>query len=120
MNDPTVLTYVLLIISIFFSSAAQIFQKLASEDMKSHTGSTIQLLFKPNILLSIFFLGTGLLLWLMVLGKLELSIAYPMLSMGYVLVMVAARVIFKEHIPVRRWVGAFIIIVGITLLVGVK
>lgn len=119
MNDSTVWTYLLLLISILFSSAAQIFQKLASEDLKSHSGSTLQLFFKPNILLSIFFLGTGLLLWLAVLGKLELSIAYPMLSLGYVLVMLAAKFIFNEQIPFRRWLGALIIVLGITLLVGV-
>jgi undecaprenyl phosphate-alpha-L-ara4N flippase subunit ArnE len=58
------------------------------------------------------------LLWLVVLGRLELSIAYPMLSLGYVVVMLVARTLFQEVIPVRRWLGTFLIMLGISVLVG--
>lgn len=109
---------VLLLVSIGCSSAAQIFQKLAAHDLATHSGSPLQLLLKRNILLSVFFLGTGLLLWLVVLGRLELSIAYPMLSLGYVVVMLAARWFFHETIPPRRWLGTALIMAGISLLVG--
>ena len=118
MANVPVWVYVLLIVSIGCSSAAQIFQKLAAQDLATHKGSPLQLLLKRNILLSIFFLGTGLLLWLVVLGKLELSVAYPMLSMGYVVVMLAARWLFHETIPPRRWLGTAFIMAGISLLVG--
>ncbi|MGB5599550.1 MAG: EamA family transporter [Thiothrix litoralis] len=110
--------YVVLVMSIGCSSAAQIFQKLAAQDLATHVGSPLRLLLKQNILLSIFFLGTGLLLWLVVLRRLELSIAYPMLSMGYVVVMLAARQLFHETIPPRRWLGTAFIMAGISLLVG--
>ena len=111
-------SYVVLVMTIGCSSAAQIFQKLAAQDLATHVGSPLRLLLKRNILLSIFFLGTGLLLWLVVLGRLELSIAYPMLSMGYVVVMLAARQLFHETIPPRRWLGTAFIMAGISLLVG--
>ncbi|HRJ53260.1 MAG TPA: EamA family transporter [Candidatus Thiothrix moscowensis] len=109
---------VLLLVSIGCSSAAQIFQKLAAHDFATHTGPKLQLLFRRNIVLSVLFLGTGLLLWLVVLGRLELSIAYPMLSLGYVVVMLAARWLFHETIPPRRWLGTALIMLGISLLVG--
>lgn len=110
--------FVLLLVSIGCSSAAQIFQKLAAHDLATHTGPKLQLLFRRNIVLSVLFLGTGLLLWLVVLGRLELSIAYPMLSLGYVVVMLAARWLFHETIPPRRWLGTALIMLGISLLVG--
>ena len=110
--------YVVLVMSIGCSSAAQIFQKLAAQDLATHVGSPLRLLLKRNILLSIFFLGTGLLLWLVVLGTLELSIAYPMLRMGYVVVMLAARQLCHETIPPRRWLGTAFIMAGISLQVG--
>ncbi len=110
--------YGLLLLSIVCSSAAQVFQKLAALDLAQHRGSLLQLLCKRNVLFSILFLGTGLLLWLVVLGRLELSIAYPMLSLGYVVVMLVARTLFQEVIPVRRWLGTFLIMLGISVLVG--
>jgi undecaprenyl phosphate-alpha-L-ara4N flippase subunit ArnE len=118
MHNASLWVYLLLVLSIGCSSTAQIFQKLAAHDLATHTGSPLSLLLKPNILLSVFFLGTGLLLWLVVLGKLELSIAYPMLSLGYVVVMLAARQLFHESIPPRRWLGTAFIMAGISLLVG--
>lgn len=118
MHNTPVWVYVLLLLSIGCSSAAQIFQKLAAHDLATHSGSPLQLLGKRNVLLSIVFLATGLLLWLAVLGKLELSIAYPMLSLGYVIVMLVARQFFHETIPPRRWLGTALIMLGISLLVG--
>jgi undecaprenyl phosphate-alpha-L-ara4N flippase subunit ArnE len=118
MHNASLWVYVLLVLSIGCSSAAQIFQKLAAHDLTTQAGSPLQLLLKRNVLLSILFLGTGLLLWLVVLGKLELSIAYPMLSMGYVVVMLAARWLFHETIPPRRWLGTAFIMAGISMLVG--
>lgn len=118
MHNVPVWVYVLLLVSIGCSSAAQIFQKLAAHDLATHVGSPLQLLLKRNIVLSVLFLGSGLMLWLVVLGRLELSIAYPMLSLGYVVVMLAARWLFHETIPPRRWLGTAFIMAGISMLVG--
>ena len=71
-----------------------------------------------DVLLSIALLGSGLLLWLLFLARVEVSIAYPLLSVNYVIVLLCAKWLFKEAIPSHRWVGAFAIISGIWLLVG--
>ena len=63
-------------------------------------------------------LGIGLLLWMLVLTQLDVSLAYPLLSINYVLVLLAARFVFAEHVPSHRWVGAFAIVAGIVLLLG--
>lgn len=118
MDDSLATTYVLLALSIVCSSASQIFQKLASTDLKSHSGATLFLVFNSNIMLSILFLGAGLILWLLVISKMELSVAYPIVSMSYILVMLSAKVFFHEIIPVRRWIGALLIVAGTIVLVG--
>jgi multidrug transporter EmrE-like cation transporter len=57
--------------------------------------------------------GISTLLYLQVLAKLELSLAYPTVSLGYVLVIILSRVFFKERVSLTRWVGVLIICVGV-------
>lgn len=43
--------------------------------------------------------------------------AYPMISLSYVMGMLAAVLIFHEHVPVTRWIGLGLIIIGVVLVV---
>ncbi|RVU83754.1 4-amino-4-deoxy-L-arabinose-phospho-UDP flippase [Leucothrix sargassi] len=109
------MTYSLLFISVVLSSVAQILQKYAA----LHSNETDASLFANRFVwLSFTCLGLALLLWLAVLSELAVSTAYPLLSLSYVVVMLLARTLFKEHIPLRRWLGALLIILGITCLKG--
>lgn len=56
------------------------------------------------------------LLWLWILQHADLSYAYPMLSMAYVLIVLSSKFILKEKVPVIRWIGVIIICVGIFLI----
>ena len=52
-------------------------------------------------------------IWITALHKVELGIAYPVTSIGYVVVPVLSIIFLKEHIPIIRWIGFFLIIAGI-------
>ncbi len=56
------------------------------------------------------------LLWFHVLKKYEFSLAYPLVAMSYVFGMIAAVVVFKEAVPVARWIGVSLIIIGVILV----
>ena len=58
----------------------------------------------------------GHLLWIKVLSKVELSYAYPMVSLGYVLVMIFSYFLFKENITPLRIAGVLFIILGVVLV----
>jgi len=58
------------------------------------------------------------LIYLQVLASIDLSIAYPTVSLGYVLVMVMSKVFFKEQIRPTQW-GAVLIICAGVVLVGI-
>jgi len=53
---------------------------------------------------------------LVVLSRVKLSLAYPMLSISYILAMFFSWLLFKEHIPWIRIVGAFVICIGVSLV----
>jgi len=55
-------------------------------------------------------------LYFKVLASLDLSIAYPTVSLGYVLVIVMSRVLFQEPVSATRWVAALIICTGVALV----
>lgn len=60
--------------------------------------------------------GIATLLYLKVLARLDLSVAYPTVSLGYVLVIVMSKVFFKERISPARWLGVVIICAGVALV----
>ena len=55
-------------------------------------------------------------LWIYVLRYVELSYAYPMLSLGYVLVFIASYFLFNEPISSLRVMGLICILTGIILV----
>jgi multidrug transporter EmrE-like cation transporter len=50
------------------------------------------------------------------LSRVPVSVAYPMLSLGYVINAVAAQYIFGEAVTVTRWLGIGFIILGVWLV----
>jgi multidrug transporter EmrE-like cation transporter len=68
---------------------------------------------------NVFILG-GLLcyvisvaVWLLVLSRVEVSYAYPLLSVGYIVNAVAGYYLFQENLSLTRITGILIIIVGV-------
>jgi multidrug transporter EmrE-like cation transporter len=56
--------------------------------------------------------------WILALSRVDVSIAYPMLSIGYVVNALGACALFGEPLTSMRIAGIIIIIVGVFLLAG--
>ena len=112
--DLTISVYSLLLLTVLCSTASQLCQKQAARVAIDTDGSVLNSWFLAGAAL----LGGGLLLWLMVLSRMEVSIAYPALSLNYVLVLLAARWLFGESIQLHRWIGSLSIIAGIAIMLG--
>lgn len=106
---------VLVLLTILCTSVSQVLQKKAAIEMQRSL-SARPLYANVSFLLSGMFLGASLICWLLVLKKLDVSLAYPLLSLNYVLVLILARWLFAERIPSRRWVGVASIIAGVAVL----
>lgn len=55
-------------------------------------------------------------LWMYIIKHFPFSMAYPMVSLSYVMGMFAAIIFFKEQIPMHRWIGVFLILSGCVLI----
>ena len=113
------MSYLLLVLVSLLTCAGQLLQKQAMDVWKARAaGNMNALLVSPWLWGAIAALGSAMLLWLFVLQQLPVSIAYPMLSLNFVFVTLAARVFFHEHTDLRHWFGIGLIMTGIVLLKG--
>ena len=71
------------------------------------------LVFHPKVLLGLFFWGISTMLWLIVLNSTELSYAYCLGSLNYVVIPVVSQWLFKERIEHIRIIGMLIIFIGV-------
>ena len=62
------------------------------------------------------FFGAASLLWMYIVKTFPFSIAYPMVSLSYVMGMVAAIVFFHEEVSLTRWLGVAFIVLGCILI----
>jgi drug/metabolite transporter (DMT)-like permease len=69
-----------------------------------------------SVLFGLFCYGLGFMVWLIVLSKAEVSYAYPLISLGYVLTALLAWVLFGEALNGNRLVGILIICLGVFLI----
>jgi multidrug transporter EmrE-like cation transporter len=60
--------------------------------------------------------GISVVVWLLALSRVDVSIAYPMLSVGYVVNALAAWQLFGESLGQGRLIGIGIIIIGVFVL----
>ena len=76
----------------------------------------LKFIVNPYILGGMACYAVSLVVWLMALSRVEVSIAYPMLSIGYVINAVAAWYLFGESLTALRMAGIGFIVVGVFLV----
>lgn len=79
-------------------------------------GYYVRLFSTPIVLLGFFMYGLSSLVWLFILSKLPLSLAYPLVSMGYVLVVFFSWLLLREPVSAVRMLGVAVICLGVALL----
>ncbi len=70
----------------------------------------------PFVLAGFVLYGFSALVWMIVLSRVEVSWAYPMVSISYVIVMAASYFLFQEDVDLARIMGTLIICVGVFLV----
>lgn len=78
--------------------------------------SLFRMFSNPLVLLGFASYGLSSVGYLMALSRLDLSVAYPMVGMGYVLVMLISWLILHEPVSALRWLGTLLIVAGVWLV----
>jgi len=88
-------------ISITMNTAIPVFSRLAVE---------------PWLWVGLFCYVISVVVWILALSRVDVSIAYPMLSIGYIVNALAAWQLLGESLTAQRSMGIGIIIVGVIVL----
>jgi multidrug transporter EmrE-like cation transporter len=71
---------------------------------------------EPHIVGGLACYVISVVVWVMALSRVEVSVAYPLLSIGYVVNAIAAWYLFGEAVTPMRLAGIGVIIVGVCLV----
>lgn len=120
----SLMTWVLILSGVALNAAAQLLLKSATKPLAQFTafnvdilGSSIAILFKSVPFWSgMICYGASLCVWLAALSKAPVSTAYPMLSLGYVVVALASVAWLGESMTPLKIAGIVLICLGVVLL----
>jgi drug/metabolite transporter (DMT)-like permease len=71
---------------------------------------------EPHIVAGLGCYVVSVAVWIIGLSRVPVSIAYPMLSLGYIVNAIAAHYLLGESVTASRWLGIGFIIVGVWLV----
>jgi multidrug transporter EmrE-like cation transporter len=91
---------------------------LAGVEMRASNGLLIagRLLTSAPILAGLTCYVFSVVVWILALARVEVSVAYPMLSLGYVVNALAAWWLFGENLSGARLAGIGVILLGVWLV----
>lgn len=112
----------ILIVTLLLASS-QVFLKLGLDKIGGFTihfntllSDVIPLVKSFHIWMGVLCTFIGALFWLTVLSKIELSVAYPLISLSYVFGYIAAIFILGESVSFVKFVGVGAIMLGVFLI----
>ncbi len=116
-----VANYLILFVSVLLAVIGQLLMKQGMNQFGSFpitqiVQKTIPMLLNPWVFFGFVSFGVSSIFWLAVLSRLNLSIAYPMVSLAYVVVAIASVIFFKENVTLARWLGILVIVFGVFLI----
>jgi multidrug transporter EmrE-like cation transporter len=118
------LTWFLILLGVGLNAAAQLLLKSATRSLVHFSGfdmssapAIIRVLMKsPPFWGGMVCYGLSVCVWIAALTKAPVSTAYPMLSLGYVVVAVAAVAWLGESLTPAKIIGIALICVGVVLV----
>lgn len=75
--------------------------------------------FDPYVIAGLACCGVSAVIWLAVLSRMPLSLAYPLVALVIVMVMVVSAAFLGEPMPIGRSAGSVLVVCGVALI-GLK
>lgn len=115
------MVYFIAFISILLGSIAQYYLKIAMSEItvlqrNSLIDIIVKLLSNLPLYTGLACYGLSMIFWLYVLKHMELSKAYPMVSIGYIFTLFIGHFLLGESIPPIRIIGVIIICIGVFII----
>ena len=119
----TPLTFSLVMLGVLLNAGAQLLLKAGTNRVGEFAFSAdnvipigLRLATSPPIVAGLACYVVSVVVWILALSRVPVSVAYPMLSVGYVVNAVGAWLLFGESITAQKLVGIGFIVVGVYLM----
>lgn len=117
-------TFGFIITGVLLNAAAQLLLKAGTNAMggaihlsaSNWFGTLLKVATQLPILGGLACYAVSLVVWIIGLSRTDVTIAYPMLSLGYVVSAFGAWIFLGEVVPPQRMVAIGVIILGVVLL----
>ena len=115
------ISYFAAFVSIFLGAIAQYFLKLGMINFNnSKQGEFFEILkaliFNCPLFVGLVCYGLSMFFWLYVLSKIELSRAYPLVSLGYIVTLLLGYFLLNEALTFSKIFGVMLIISGVVFI----
>ena len=108
----TLVSFSLILVGVLLNAAAQLLLKAGTNAMPLG----LRLAIEPHILAGLACYVVSVVVWIVALSRVPVSIAYPMLSIGYVVNAIAAWYLLGEAVTPMRLAGIGIIVFGVFIV----
>ena len=108
----SLLSFVYIFLAVILGTAAQLLLKAGT----NATAVGLGLALEPRIIAGVGCYAVSLVVWILALSKTPVSIAYPMVSLGFALNALLAWWLLGEAVTPLRMTGIGVIIVGVYLV----
>lgn len=110
--------YLLLLFSMSLAVAGQFFLKkgVVASSLNPTALSILKTLFSPLVLTGFLLYGISSIIWLFVLQRFPLSVAYPALSLTYIAIVFLSIYVLKEPVTSVKIIGILLIVSGVYFL----
>lgn len=119
----SVVSFILIVTGVMLNVAAQLLIKAGTNAVGyfEYTRENIvpigwKLATEPHIIGAMGCYALGVVIWILALSRVQVSIAYPLLSLGYVVNAVAAWWLFNEAFNPAKVLGMGVIILGVVII----
>jgi multidrug transporter EmrE-like cation transporter len=119
----TPLTLSLLVTGVLLNAGAQLLLKAGTNRIGEFAFTLdnvapigMRVATSPPILAGLACYGVSVVVWILALSRVPVSVAYPMLSIGYIVNALAAWALFGESLGAQKMVGIGFIVVGVFLV----
>ena len=117
------ISFGLILTGVLLNAAAQLLLKAGTNAVGHFEFTTAnivpvgtRLAFEPHILGGLACYVVSVVVWILGLSRVEVSVAYPMLSIGYLVNALAAWYLFGESLTAQKLVGIGFIVAGVFLV----
>jgi multidrug transporter EmrE-like cation transporter len=111
--------YLLIVINICLMSVGQLLFKKAAVYINlnaDHLNLVTKYLLNPWFYGAVFSFGMSTFVWVQILTKMKLSVAYPILSVSYIITAIGAFYLFSERLSNFNLIGILLIMIGVSLV----